>query len=225
MAIDRKSLTRKTTSDSVAQMLRNDIQRGLLPPGTRLRQNEVAQRFGTSTTPVREALALLQAEGLVRIDPHRGAIVFHPTVADLRESYEIREALESLAVTNAIPRISDELIAELQEIVDAMRKEKDQSRWVELNDEFHMGLYAASCMPRLCTMIANLRSSASTYIHMFAAHDLPSHRADDDHQEILDACAARDPKRARKAIAAHVSRTVDGLVRFLEEKEEAPARQ
>ena len=218
-------LRRRTTADTVAHMLRNEIQRGQLPPGTRLRQNEVAQRFGVSTTPVREALALLQAEGLVRIDPHRGALVFHPTVADLRESYEIRGALEALAATKAIPRMTEDLVEELQKIIDRMRKEKDEVRWVELNNEFHLRLYQASAMPRLCTMIANLRDSSSTYIHMFAAHDLPEHRADDDHQEILDACAAHDVRRARKAIAAHITHTVNGLVRFIEEREKAEASQ
>jgi DNA-binding GntR family transcriptional regulator len=218
-------LRRRTTADTVAHMLRNEIQRGQLPPGTRLRQNEVAQRFGVSTTPVREALALLQAEGLVRIDPHRGALVFHPTVADLRESYDIRGALEALAVTKAMPRLTEELIKDLQKIINRMRKEKDEGRWVELNNEFHLRLYQASGMPRLCTMIANLRDSSSTYIHMFAAHDLHEHRADDDHQEILDACAAHDGRRARKAIDAHVTHTVTGLVRFIEEREKAEAAQ
>ena len=219
MSAQRDLLRRRTTADTVAQMLRNEIQRGQLPPGTRLRQNDVAHRFGVSTTPVREALALLQADGLVRIDPHRGAIVFHPTIADLRESYEIRQALETLAVSKAIPRLSQELIDDLQKLIDRMRKEKNESRWVESNNEFHLRIYEASGMPKLCSMIANLRDSSSTYIHMFAAHDLPEHRADDDHQEILDACAARDVRRARKAIAAHIDHTVNGLVRFIKESQ------
>ena len=72
-------LGRNTTAKMVAGMLRDQIQDGGLAPGTRLRQNEIAERFGVSTTPVREAFAQLQAEGLVRIDPHRGAVVFrHP---------------------------------------------------------------------------------------------------------------------------------------------------
>jgi DNA-binding GntR family transcriptional regulator len=219
MASSQDVLRRRTTADTVASMLRNEIQRGQLPPGTRLRQNDVAQRFGVSTTPVREALALLQAEGLVRIDPHRGALVFHPTVADLRESYEMRGALESLAVTKAIPLLTDGVLDDLQKIIDRMRKVKDESRWVELNNEFHLRLYEASGMPRLCSTIASLRDSSSTYIHMFVAHNLPGHRADDDHQEILDACRARDTRRARKAIMAHINHTVDDLVKFIEERE------
>ena len=217
MALESESLRRRTTADTVAQMLRTEIQRGLLSPGTRLRQNEVAQRFGVSTTPVREALALLQAEGLVRIDPHRGALVFHPTVEDLRESYEIREALEALVIEKAIPKLGGKLVGDLQKHIDKMRKEKDEARWVDMNNEFHMRLYEASDMPRLCAMIANLRDASSTYIHMFAAHDLPAHRADDDHQEILNACAARDVGRARGAISIHLNHTVNGLIEFLQE--------
>jgi DNA-binding GntR family transcriptional regulator len=210
-------LRRRTTADTVAQMLRAEIQRGQLSPGTRLRQNEVAQRFGVSTTPVREALALLQAEGLVRIDPHKGALVFHPTVDDLRESYEIRKVLEELALTKALPRLTQSLLDDLQKLINRMRKEKSEARWVEMNNEFHLRLYEASGMPRLCSIIASLRDASSTYIHMFAAQDLPEHRADDDHQEILDACAARDARRVRKAISAHINHTVTGLVSFLEE--------
>ena len=219
MATQDDSLRRRTTADTVAQMIRNEIQTGQLPPGTRLRQNDVAQRFGISTTPVREALAWLQAEGLVRIDPHRGALVFHPTVDDVRESYEIRGALEALAVEKAIPRLTDELIAELQDQLDGMKNEEDEARWVEMNNRFHLLLYQASEMPRLCSMIESLRDSSSTYIHMFAAHDLPYHRADVDHQVILDACAAGDVERARAAIIAHISHTVTGLLAFINETE------
>ena len=98
----RSGLMRRTASEAVSERLRAEIQRGDLPPGTRLRQGEVAARFGVSTTPVREAFALLQAQGLVRIDPHRGAIVFLPTAKDAQELYEIRIALETLAIGRAV---------------------------------------------------------------------------------------------------------------------------
>src|SRR5215216_3533304 len=87
----------RTISGAVAARLRQEIVAGELPAGTRLRQVEIARRLGVSTTPVREALAALQREGLVRLHPQRGAVVFVPTVEDLREHYEIRAALESLA--------------------------------------------------------------------------------------------------------------------------------
>ena len=87
----------RTVAGLVAERLRAQIVAGELPAGTKLRQVEIARRLDVSTTPVREALAALQREGLVRLHPQRGAVVFLPTVEDLREHYEIRAALEAVA--------------------------------------------------------------------------------------------------------------------------------
>ena len=219
VASQPEALKRKTTAETVSELIRAEIQKGELQPGTRLRQNEVAARFGVSTTPVREAFALLQADGLVRIDPHRGAIVFHPTAEDLTESYEIRGALETLAITKALPHLSAELLRDLQATIDEMRATPDEDKWVELNDRFHLTIYNASGMPRLCNMIASLRDSSSTYIHMFVSHQPPDKRADDQHQEILDACKASDTRRAQRAVRAHIDHTVKELRKFLKDQE------
>ncbi|HZK50981.1 MAG TPA: GntR family transcriptional regulator [Actinomycetota bacterium] len=219
MASEPEVLRRKTTAETVSELIRSEIQRGVLQPGTRLRQNDVAARFGVSTTPVREAFALLQADGLVRIDPHRGAIVFHPTAEDLSESYEIRGALEVLAITKAMPNLTPELLSDMQSVIDEMRQTQGEDKWVELNDRFHLTLYNASEMPRLCSMIASLRDSSSTYIHMFVSHQPMDKRADDQHQEILDACKASDVRRAQRAVRAHINHTVKELRKFLKEQE------
>jgi DNA-binding GntR family transcriptional regulator len=219
MAISGESLSRRTTSESVASKLRSDILRGALEPGTRLRQGEVAARFGVSTTPVREAFALLQADGLVRIDPHRGAIVFHPSVDDVREFYEIREALEVLAVELSMASLSDELLDRLQELIDEMGTTTDQERWTALNEEFHRRMYQVSGRTRLCDMIANLRNASSAYIHMYVAHQTLTKRANHEHQEILDSCRARDLDRAQAAVRNHLRHTVHGVVEFIERTE------
>ena len=219
MVRDEQNLSRRTTSEEVAARLRAEILRGELEPGRRLRQSAVATRFGVSTTPVREAFALLQAEGLVRIDPHRGAIVFHPSVEDVREYYEIREALESLAITLALPGLDDAILGELQSLIYRMRHVRDEDLWTSMNEEFHRTIYAASRRPRLCSMIANLRDASSAYIHMYVAHQAPGARSDDDHQEILDACGARDAQRARDAVAHHMRHTADEVAGFIERSE------
>jgi len=208
-------LDRDTTAKVVAERLRDEIQDGTLPPGTRLRQNEVARRFGVSTTPVREAFAQLQAEGLVKIDPHRGAVVFHPTTEDLREFYEIREVLESLAIVRAIPHLRPEAVRELRSLIDRMRRTEDARRWLKLNDDFHLRLYAFAKMPRLVSLIENLRDASTPYIHMFVAGRPPSERADEEHQEILDACIRGDAEAAERAIREHLSSAANDLVRFL----------
>src|SRR5215204_6555908 len=120
MATRSSAIAHSTTAKVVAGKLRDEIQEGVLGPGTRLRQNEIAARFGVSTTPVREAFAQLQAEGLVRIDPHRGAVVFHPTADDLVEFYEIREVLESFAVVRALPGLRPDVVKDLEALIDRM---------------------------------------------------------------------------------------------------------
>ena len=156
----RSELLRRTASEAVAEQLRAQIHTGELKPGTRLRQAEVAERFGVSTTPVREAFALLQAQGLVRIDPHKGAIVFHPTADDARELYEIRVALETLAIGRALKSLGPEEIQELQSILEEMKRVEGTDGWFGLHNRFHMLLYNSSGMPRLATTIANLRDSS-----------------------------------------------------------------
>lgn len=208
-------LVRQTATEAVAARLRDAILRNELAPGTRLRQNDVARRFGVSTTPVREAFAQLQAEGLVRIDPHRGAVVFHPTTEDVAECYLIREELESLAVVYAVPNLSPDVVAELDGVIARMRKVRRHDEWVEMNDRFHLTLYEASALPRLCSMIRNLRDASAAYIYMFVARRPPAARTDDEHQEILDACREGDPERAERAVRTHLRHAVEDLLQNL----------
>jgi DNA-binding GntR family transcriptional regulator len=219
MAYRQDTLGRDTTAKVVAERLRQEIQHGTLAPGTRLRQNDVAQRFGVSTTPVREAFAQLQAEGLVRIDPHRGAVVFHPTVEDVLEFYEIREALESLAVTHAIPRLRTEVARDLDALIDRMRRTEDARKWLKLNDQFHLRLYESAGRSRLSTLIDNLRDASAPYIYMFVASRPPSERANEEHQAILDACVRKDPAAAKRAIRDHLRNASRDLAAFLAARE------
>ncbi|MGH9246767.1 MAG: GntR family transcriptional regulator [Acidimicrobiales bacterium] len=222
-----QTLDRDTTAKAVAERLRDEIQDGVLAPGARLRQNDIARRFGVSTTPVREAFAQLQAEGLLRIDPHRGAIVFHPSPDDLLEFYEIRGVLESFAVNRAVPRLTPETVRSLQLLIDRMRKTADARKWLRLNDDFHLKLYERAEMPRLVALIENLRDASTPYIHMFVAGRPPSQRADGEHQAILDACVKGDAEEAQHAILQHLSSAAQDLVRALggspEEEAEAEA--
>ncbi len=216
MARRPETLDRDTTANVVAERLRDEIQDGSLEPGTRLRQNEIARRFGVSTTPVREAFAQLQAEGLVRIDPHRGAVVFRPTAEDLLEFYEIREVLESLAVERTIPRLQPEMVKDLSGLIDKMQRTTDPRKWLRLNDEFHLRLYSPAGMPRLVALIENLRDASTPYIYMFVASRPPGDRANDEHRAILDACVAGDAPAAQAAIHEHLRSAARDLVRFLE---------
>src|SRR4051794_34082705 len=111
----------QTASKAVAAFLRAQIVRGNLHPGSRLRQTDIAKRLGVSTTPVREALASLQAERLVQIASHRGAVVFAPTEDDMAQCFAIRRVLEPLAAGEAVPRVDEARLARLAELIVAMR--------------------------------------------------------------------------------------------------------
>jgi DNA-binding GntR family transcriptional regulator len=208
----------RTISGAVAARLRQEIVAGELPAGTRLRQVEIARRLGVSTTPVREALAALQREGLVQLHPQRGAVVFLPSVDDLREHYEIRIALEELAVAKAAEHFEPGWAEPLEALLQEMRTGPPADRYLALNQRFHSELYARSGRERLVEMIAGLRDASSAYLNIFRAQqDFPVERLDVEHHEILQACVARDPARASKAVRDHLSRTVDRVAKRLED--------
>lgn len=209
-------LPRATIARSVAEHLRDEIRRGELTPGTRLRQSDVASRLGVSTTPVREAFALLQADGLVQVDAHRGAVVFRPTVADLLELYDLREALECLAIEKAVPQLTVKALDELDQLVERMRGIETDGEWMELNNSLHLHLYSFSRRPRLCSLIENLRQASRAYIQMFLAHRRTSMRSDDEHAQILAACRAGDVPAAVEALRQHLRHAVREDLRVLE---------
>src|SRR3954449_739292 len=123
----------RTVAGQVAEHLKAEILAGERAPGSRLPQVEIARALGVSTTPVREALAGLQREGLVRLHPQRGAVVFLPSVGDLKEHYEIRAALESLAAAKAAERFRHEWAPPLEQLLDEMRDGPPAATYIALN--------------------------------------------------------------------------------------------
>jgi DNA-binding GntR family transcriptional regulator len=208
----------RTISEAIAAALRADIAAGRLPGGGRLPQVELARRFGVSTTPVREAFAILQHEGLVRIHPQRGATVFLPTVEDLHEHYEIRTALEVLAVEKAAVQFNPAEAQPLYEILEELSSCTDAAQYVELNHTFHMNLYKLSGRERLVELIAGLRNASNAYLQIYAAEGVPSERLDREHREILAACEARDAQRAGDALRNHLAETVKHVTKDLVEQ-------
>ncbi len=210
-------VSRLTVAEQVAATLRREIATGQLKAGSKLRQVEVAARFGVSTTPVREAFALLQSEGLVQAETHRGVTVFSPSAQDLIEHYEIRMALETLAIEKTAEQFRAQDAAPLHALLDEMETITDADAYLERNQRFHLGLYRLSGRSRLITMIEELRNASNAYLHLYAANDVPrdAHRLDGEHREILSACQANDPARAASAIRHHLQQTVVHVMNLL----------
>src|SRR5579863_7904243 len=196
------ALTKLTIAEQIAAALRHEIVTGQRAAGSRLRQVEVAKHFGVSTTPVREAFGLLQSDGLVQIDPHRGVTVFLPTVQDLIEHYEIRMALEMMAAEKAAEHFQTQDAPPLVAFLDEMHTTSDAARYVALNQQFHMELYSLAGRTRLVTMIEELRNASNAYNHLYAAADVTkdTERLDREHRESLSACQTNDPLHAAHAV-------------------------
>lgn len=210
----------KTITATIVDRLRSEIRDGRLSPGSRLRQAHLADLYGVSTTPVREAFAALEREGLIQSSAHRGVVVFEPSINDLREIYEIRIPLESLAAERAVPHLDEKDLRRLRQLLKQMaaaNKAGDLTRSAELNDEFHSTIYKRAERSRLTNLIEELRASSRVYIGLFPSLAERLGETEREHEAIFDACQARKPKQAAKAMAAHLKHTVDVVSRGLKE--------
>src|SRR3954454_7882213 len=152
-----------TRAHAVADELRRRILVGELPPGTRLRQLDVARELGVSTTPVREAFTSLAREGLIPQGARPGVFVFSPSQDDVRERYEIRVALEPLAAGLAAKAMPGETLEQLEALRGERKKAvtKDPDRYAsELDPHFHALIAESAGRPRLAELLAGLRDGA-----------------------------------------------------------------
>jgi DNA-binding GntR family transcriptional regulator len=206
----------RTTAEAIAKAIRGEILAGRYDSGEKLRQVEVAKRYQVSTTPVREAFGILQRQGLVRVHPQRGATAVVPNIRDLEELYEIRVALECLAVEHAAVEFRPADAPPLRALLAEMRECRDSDRYVELNHKFHMGVYRISARERLIEMIEHLRMASQAYLQITSDQMVPAGQVDHEHDDILAACEANDPDRARTATRDHLQLTVTTAIAQLE---------
>lgn len=200
-----------TITAAVADRLRDEIRSGALAPGSHLRQNHIAAAYGVSTTPVREAFGILAREGLVQSIAHRGVVVFEAHAAEVREIFEIRVPLEALATELAVPNLTEEDLETLSSLIGKMAAADREGNWkrsVECNDEFHATIYNASHRTRLLKMIAELRSSWFAYTNHYPRLQEQIEESEREHVVIYEACKARHPKKAAKAMANHLRHIV-----------------
>jgi DNA-binding GntR family transcriptional regulator len=200
-------LSRSNLRGAARDALRDLIVTGQLGVGQPLRQDELAARLGISRTPLREALHALVAEGLVRMDDHRGAVVTKPSPQQLAESYEIREVLEVLAGRQAATDSTPAHVERVAALRDEMKGMTDPDRWTELNGRFHSAIYAITGKSQLIELIDMLRNRSSVYVRILAQEPAPQAEAEHAHDEMVDALAANDPDAMEAAIRRHLRST------------------
>jgi DNA-binding GntR family transcriptional regulator len=223
------SAPRSSASRMIADALRAAIVDGTLAPGAPLRQDAIARHFSVSAIPVREALRQLESEGWAKVEVHKGATVAPLSANEAREIYEIRSALESLALGLAIPRHTAASLREVAKLCKAAEREPDPSLYVAGNEAFHMSLYAPAGRPQLCEMIANLHRRGERYLRLKFGFPEYKGESDHEHEVLLDAVLRRDVAAAQALVAAHLIGTGELIYRFLTERaqteESAPTRK
>jgi DNA-binding GntR family transcriptional regulator len=205
---------KRVTADVVADKLREAIQAGALPDGAVLNQGALAERFGVSTQPVREALRQLMAEGLIETRAHHGSVVRGLSIERLNEIYDNRAVIEGHMLTRAIPRIPADTIAALRAQEAAMPAGADVSTWLVSTREFHDTLLRFSDDQTALELVAQLRARAERYVRMWSGFgdvwqpDL----AEGEHAAILRAIEDGDGARARLLLETHIRDTGRRLV-------------
>jgi DNA-binding GntR family transcriptional regulator len=215
-------LPRSTVRETTLKALRDMIVGGQLTVGQALRQDELAAQLGISRTPLREALQTLATEGLVRLDPHRGAVVAQPSAQQLIDTYEIREALETVAGRSAAARSTRDHADRVARVLARMTSATTPDEWAELNAAFHREIYSVVPNTQLLALIDMVRNRAELYVRILAREEGRVRHADDSHEQMLAALRRCDPDAMEALVRAHLRSTIDAVKPLLDAEETPP---
>ncbi len=206
-----------TAEEEAYSFLLNAICTGHYRTGDRLVSEDIASEIGMSRMPVREAFRRLAAEGLVTMRPNRGAVVSGLNLDEIHEVFDMRSALEGLALRVAVPKITERHLNRLERLLDEMDECRDDSaEWVGRHRVFHEYLCSLSERPRLMRQISALYSVIEPPMRLWLQHaQAPSAR--EEHSEILDAIRSGDAALSERVLREHIEGTVPELARFLEQ--------
>ncbi|MBO0845040.1 MAG: GntR family transcriptional regulator [Nocardioides sp.] len=196
-------------SARVAAYLREQILHDVLKPGDRIRQEEIAERLGASRLPVREALRMLEAEGLTEHEPHKGARVPRLSMHELDVIYRMRERLEPLALAESLPQLTDHDHTHLERVQRQIEENTDLDRFLDLDREFHLGTHSGCRIDPLNAMVTRLWNSTQHYRRAYVALGGQSRMwvVNSEHRLILDAVVRRDSTDAERFLEGHIRRT------------------
>jgi DNA-binding GntR family transcriptional regulator len=202
----------------VASALRDDILAGVYRPGARIRQEDLAERHGASRVPAREALRLLEAEGLVTVVANTGAWVTSLNLEECEEIYQVRERLEPLLLHYNVPLLPDDTIDELERLAVRMERSDDIETFLTLDREFHLSCYTAARTTMLNDTILRLWNRTQPYRRAYTSvfrseGDLSAHH---EHHLIVAALRRRDAEEAGRVLGSHIRRTRLELARHPE---------
>jgi DNA-binding GntR family transcriptional regulator len=193
----------------IASHLRSAILGGALGPGDRVRQEDIAQQLGASRLPVREALQILAAEGLIENEPNKGARVPRLGMHEVDVMYRMREQLEPLALAESLPDLDETDLEELARIQDEIESGADVDGFLDLDRQFHLLTYSGCRIEPLNTAVHRLWNSTQHYRRAFVQLSGPGRMwvVNAEHRLILDAVVRRDETDAGRFVSGHIRRT------------------
>lgn len=201
----------KPASARIVDALRAHILSGELAPGRQIRQEVLAEQFGVSRVPVREALRQLEAEGLVHSELHRGAFVSSHSLDEVIEMLDIRIGLEVRALKLALPHFTDATFQEAEEILKQYDGSETPDAWRDLNLAFHLCLYRPSGRSKLVKMIEDVALGTHRFLRTFVSATVGRVGPQEEHHRLLTLCRTGDAERALQLLEAHIAHTQSAL--------------
>lgn len=222
-----RKLQRQTVVESATDELRRRILSGEFREGDALRQDALAEEFGISRIPVREAFRQLAAEGLVTIHAHRGAVVSSLSQDEIAELFDLRALLEPDLIRRSVPRltpadlaVAERILAEYSAAIDRA----DLNAWGELNTEYHLALYRPAGRVQTLSLVRTLLANTDRYTRLQLAVTGATDRAKAEHAELLDICRRGAGEEAARFTRRHVLEVKRDLLRLIATPaEEAPS--
>jgi DNA-binding GntR family transcriptional regulator len=196
------------------------ILEGRLDESSRLTEEFLSTQLGISKSPIREALNRLETEGLIRIEPRKGAYLRRLSTEEVTDLYDLREALETHVVRTA--KLTPAVVAELQQSLKRQRaylKANDRTHYIEEDVRFHAELAQATGNAHLCAVLENIQNQI--WLSRRNSYDLSSSTAPDYHASIVDALEANQREKAEGAMREHIQTVKRRLVEFLEKNQMA----
>jgi DNA-binding GntR family transcriptional regulator len=195
-----------STAERVEQRVRQGLLRGDYPPGTWLRQDDLAEELGVSKIPVREALQRLAAASLVTFEPNRGALVRPLTSADADEIFALREAIEPKLLLRAVGRHTSVDLATAELALNSDALPITEANWL-----FHRALYAPANWPRALATVETLSAAVAPYVLLYTKNLGGAGDSDAEHRELLAHCRAGNRAAAARVLRLHLQGASNSL--------------
>ena len=208
-------ISRMGLHEQVAERLRTMLVEGLIQPGAKLNERELCEKLRVSRTPLREAIKLLAAEGLVDLLPNRGAVAVKLTEADVMNTFEVLAMLEGMSGELAAQRVTDEEIAEIQALhyeMMACFSRRDLSGYYSLNARIHSAINNAARNPVLINTYRSINARVQSLRFRTNQNETKWQLAMKEHERMLEALAAHDPAALRAVLVAHLNRKRDTII-------------